>query len=175
MIVRRTQRECTFSPCSLFDFESVVTAQNDEFKGSFESLYSHSLNATTYSQETQYFIGSILSIIDSIEPITFVKCIFGNISCALGKWCLHSRWNFISAFTELHVHGDERWPIELVSNSISTVLIRRVWAFALTPIHSYVQMCHGWFHIPHTLVPTSMYCRFHFHSHKEAPPMVTPS
>ena len=33
------------------------------------------------------------------------------------KWSFHSRWNFISTFTELHVHGDERWPLEVTSNT----------------------------------------------------------
>ena len=46
-----------------------------------------------------------------------MKCICRNISCALGKWSLHSRWKFISTFTELHVHGDERWPTEVTSNT----------------------------------------------------------
>ena len=44
---------------------------------------------------------------------TLVKWICRNISCALGRWNLHSRWNFISNFNELHVHGDERWPVEM--------------------------------------------------------------
>ena len=39
------------------------------------------------------------------------------MSCALGKWSLHSRWNFISTFAELHVHGDERWPTEVTSST----------------------------------------------------------
>ena len=30
---------------------------------------------------------------------------------------LVSRWNFISTFTELHVHGDERWPMEVTSKT----------------------------------------------------------
>ena len=29
------------------------------------------------------------------------------------KRSLHSKWNFISMFTELHVHGDKRWPMEV--------------------------------------------------------------
>ena len=41
---------------------------------------------------------------------TFVTRILRNISCALGKQSLYSRWKFISTFTELHGHGDERWP-----------------------------------------------------------------
>ena len=61
------------------------------------------------SQETQY-LASILSN-------TFVKCICPNISCALRKWSLHSRWNFISTFTELHVHGDERSLTEVTSHT----------------------------------------------------------
>ena len=31
-----------------------------------------------------------------------------NVSCALGNQGLHSRENFISTFTELHVHGNKR-------------------------------------------------------------------
>ena len=30
---------------------------------------------------------------------------------------MHSRWNFISTFTELHVHGDERWLMEVTSST----------------------------------------------------------
>ena len=30
---------------------------------------------------------------------------------------MHSRWNFISTFTELPAHGDECWPIEVTSNT----------------------------------------------------------
>ena len=48
-----------------------------------------------------------------ILPDTFVKCICRNISCALGKCSLHSRWNVIPTFTEFRVHGDERWPMEV--------------------------------------------------------------
>ena len=33
-----------------------------------------------------------------------------NINCAQVKRRLHSRWNFISTFTGLHGHGDDRWP-----------------------------------------------------------------
>ena len=49
---------------------------------------------------------------------TFVKCIYCNISCAQEKWSLYSRWNSISTFTELHVHGDVRWPMEVTSNHV---------------------------------------------------------
>ena len=38
-----TARKYAFLPCGHFDFESAVTAQNDEFKGSFDSSYSRSL------------------------------------------------------------------------------------------------------------------------------------
>ena len=61
------------------------------------------------SRESQY-LASILSD-------TFVKCICRDISRVLGKWSLHSRWNVISTFTELHVHGNERWPMEVTSNT----------------------------------------------------------
>ena len=64
-----------------------------------------------HSQESHY-LASILSH-------TFVECICRNISCALGKWSLYSRWNFISTFTELHLHGDERWPTEVTSTTYS--------------------------------------------------------
>ena len=74
----------------------------DEFKGSFDS-------SSKLSQETQY-LASILSD-------TFVKYIRRNISCVQGKQCLHSRWNFISTSTELHGHGDERWPIDVTSKT----------------------------------------------------------
>ena len=61
------------------------------------------------SQETQYLA--------SLPSDRFVEGICRNISCALGKWSLHSRWNFISTFTEFHVHGEERWPMEVTSNT----------------------------------------------------------
>ena len=65
------------------------------------------------SQETHY-----LSL---ILPDTFVKCICRNISCAQGKWSLHSRRNVVSTFTESHGHSDERWPMKLTSNSDSAM------------------------------------------------------
>ena len=77
-------------------------------QGSFDSFSSRFLTSRL-SQENQY-LASILSN-------TFVTCICHNISCALGKWSLHSRWNFISTFTELRVHGDEHWPTEVTSNT----------------------------------------------------------
>ena len=58
-----------------------------------------------------------MQYVASILSNTFIKCICRSISCALGKWSLHSRWNFTSTFTELHVHGDERWPTEVTSNT----------------------------------------------------------
>ena len=42
-----TPREYAFLPCGHFDFESAETAQNDEFKGSFDSSSSRSLNVKT--------------------------------------------------------------------------------------------------------------------------------
>ena len=48
--------------------------------------------------------------------------------CALGQWSLHSRWNFISTFTELHVRGDQRWPTEVTSNTyFRDVKLIRIW------------------------------------------------
>ena len=41
------RRKYAFLPCGHLDFESVVPAQNDEFKGSFDSLYSRVLNVKT--------------------------------------------------------------------------------------------------------------------------------
>ena len=75
--------------------------KNAEFKGSSGSSYSRSLNVKTQPRNSN----------------TFVECICRNISFAPGKWSLHSRWNFISTFTDLHVHGDERWPTEVTSNT----------------------------------------------------------
>ena len=57
------------------------------------------------SQETHYLA--------SILAYTVVKCICHNISCALGKWSLHSRWNLSRLSLSLHVHGNERWPTEV--------------------------------------------------------------
>ena len=37
--------------------------------------------------------------------------------CTKRKRSLHSRWNFLSTFTELHSHGDERWPTAVTSNT----------------------------------------------------------
>ena len=109
--------ENTFLPCGHLDFESAVTAQNDEFKDSFHSSYSRLLNVET-SPRTLY-LASILSH-------TFVKYIRHKISCTQVKWSLHSRWIFIAAFTKLHVDGDEHWPRQWKWRQIriSAVLIR---------------------------------------------------
>ena len=53
----------------------------------------------------------------SLLSDTFLKCVCRNINWVPGKWSLHSKWNFISTFTELHVHDDERWPTEVTSNT----------------------------------------------------------
>ena len=42
-----TARKDAFLPCGHLDFESAVTAQNDEFKVSFGSLFSCWLNVKT--------------------------------------------------------------------------------------------------------------------------------
>ena len=46
------------------------------------------------------------------------------INCIQGIGSFHSRWNFISTFTELHSHGCERWPTE--------VTFRYVWISAVS-------------------------------------------
>ena len=58
-----------------------VTAQNNHFKGSFRLVKHQDLGKS-----------AILNL----------------DSCALGKQGLHSMWNFIVIFTELHVHGHGR-------------------------------------------------------------------
>ena len=80
---RSDAAEIRFLPSGHFDFESGVTAKSDEYKISFDSSCSRSLTSKL-SPETQY-LASILSN-------TFVKYICRNISCALGKWSLQSRW-----------------------------------------------------------------------------------
>ena len=94
------------------DFESAVTAQNDKFKGSFQLVFTF-VKRQNLAKKTRY-LASILSD-------TFVKCNCRNMNCALGKWSLHSRWNFVSTFTELHVHGDERWLMKWRQIRISAV------------------------------------------------------
>ena len=94
-------------PCGHLDFESVVTAQNDEFKAVFI--------ARIHACQTPR--NSILGL-DTFKYFRWMH--LSHISCALGKWTLHSRWNFTSTFTELHVHGDE-WPTEVTSKRISAV------------------------------------------------------
>ena len=43
-----TLQKCAFWPCGHFDFKSTATAHcNDEFKSSFDSSYSHSLDVET--------------------------------------------------------------------------------------------------------------------------------
>ena len=76
----------------------------------------HACQTSKLCQETQY-LASILSN-------AFVKCICRNIRCALGKWSLHSWWNFFSTFTEFRVHGDERWPTEVTSNTYFRGVVR---------------------------------------------------
>ena len=66
------------------------------------------------SQETQYLA--------SIVSETLGKCICRNISCALGKRSLHSRWNVSRLSLSLHVHGDEwKWrPIRISAVSFTS-------------------------------------------------------
>ena len=84
-----TPRKYAFLPCGHLGFGSAVTAQNEEFKGSFHSSYSRLLTPKL-NQDTQY-LASILSD-------RFVECNCRNISCALGQWSSHSRRTFISTF-----------------------------------------------------------------------------
>ena len=72
-----------FAVRSGLDFESAVTAQNDDFKGSFDSSFSRSLNVKT-------------QCLDSILTDKLVQCI---AAICTRKTCLHSRGNFISTFT----------------------------------------------------------------------------
>ena len=81
-------------------------------QGSFQSSYSRSLNVKTKPRS---------SILASIASDMFVKCICRNISCAQGKRSLDSRWTLIATSTELHGHGDERWPMEWRQIRISAV------------------------------------------------------
>ena len=76
------RKYAAFLPCGHLDSESAVTAQNDECKAVFIARI-HASKTSKLSRETHY-LASILSD-------TFVKCICRNISCALGKWTLHSR------------------------------------------------------------------------------------
>ena len=63
-----------------------------------------------------------------------MKCNCRNISWALGIWSLHSKGNFISIFIELHVHGNERWPMEVTSNTHYVFLISYVGAIFSKPV-----------------------------------------
>ena len=51
LVPRRRGNRLLFLLCGLLDFESAVTAQNDELKGSFDSSYSRSLNVKTKSRK----------------------------------------------------------------------------------------------------------------------------
>ena len=46
-LTNETPRKYAFLPCSHLDFETAVAAQNDAFKGSFDSSYSRLLNVKT--------------------------------------------------------------------------------------------------------------------------------
>ena len=53
-----------------------------------------------------YFIGKSRIVGTTVLIVT---CSGETAESTLGKWSLHSRWNFNSTFTELPVHVDERW------------------------------------------------------------------
>ena len=79
-------------------------------QGSFDTVARvHARLTLKRSQETHYLASTLSD--------TFVKCICRSISCALGKWSFHSRWNLYRLLVSLHVHGDERWPTEVTSNT----------------------------------------------------------
>ena len=54
-------------------------------------------------QSPRFWVSGQLDFESAVTSILSQR-ICRNISCALGKWSLHSRWNFISTFTELLVH-----------------------------------------------------------------------
>ena len=60
----------------------IDTAEFNEFEPVLIARI-HTCQTPKLSQETQYLV--------SILSNTFLKCICRNISCALGKWSLHSR------------------------------------------------------------------------------------
>ena len=81
ILTSRAPRKDPFLTCGYLDFESAVTAQNDEFKGSFHSSFAFSFTSRL-SQETPY----LASILDR-----FVKRIGRNRSCAQKERSLRSR------------------------------------------------------------------------------------
>ena len=58
--LRQTPRKDAFLPCGHLDFQSAVTAQNDEFNCSSYSSYSRLL-ISKRSQETQLYLASIIT------------------------------------------------------------------------------------------------------------------
>ena len=70
------------------------------------------------SQETHY-LASILSD-------TSIKSSIRNISCAQGKWSLHSRWNFTLNFMSMVTNADQRkWRQRRISAVFPTYLCLR--------------------------------------------------
>ena len=87
----------------------------------------HACWTSKLSQESQ--------CLASILTDKFIKCIWRNIICAQVKRSLHSRWNFISTFTQLHVHGGERWPMELAAQTVRGFFEFWKWGGFLTVIY----------------------------------------
>ena len=56
-----------------------------------------------------------------------VRCICHNIICAQGKQSMHSRQNFISIFTELHGHADQRKWRQIRISAVSVGLRWNSW------------------------------------------------
>ena len=74
-------------------------------------------------------------------------------NCAQGKWSLHSRWNFISTFTELHVHGDERWPMQVTSKTYFCGVNKK--SFCCSPVNLAVRHKRTLFRVSDFLVSES--------------------
>ena len=85
-----TPRKYAFLPCDQLGFGSAVSAQNEEFKGSFHGLYSRLLSVKTQPRN------SILSL-DTFRKGS-LNAIVDKKNGALGQWSLHSRRTFISTF-----------------------------------------------------------------------------
>ena len=78
-----TPRKNASQPCGHLDFESAVTAQNDEFKAVLITRLH--LSVETQEREPR---DSILTVVS----IRTDKCICCNINCAEWKRSLHTRW-----------------------------------------------------------------------------------
>ena len=72
----------------------------------------HSSSSRSFHVKTQR--GYLASLLTDINwPVSWLH--FSHPNCTQEKRSLHSRWNFIPTLTELHGHGDDRWPTEVTS------------------------------------------------------------